>query len=100
MTTPVPPEVEIAAADLANQFGKYVRVSLLGEGGMGEVWKAWDRELHRWVALKYPRFGGREDLERLRQEAQSAGQLNHPNIAAVYEFAQAQGKYFIAMAFV
>lgn len=97
---PPPPEVGVASADDATHFGKYIRVAHLGEGGMGEVWKAWDTELHRWVALKFPRFEGREDLERLRQEAQSAGQLNHPNIAAVFEFGQAQGRHFIAMAYV
>jgi len=100
MTPPaLPPEVDIASADPSNHYGKYVRVALLGEGGMGEVWKAWDRELHRWVALKFPRFESREDLERLKQEAQSAGQLNHPNIAAVFEFGQAQGRHFIAMVY-
>jgi tetratricopeptide (TPR) repeat protein len=96
----MPTEVEIAASDPGNRFGRYLRVQLLGQGGMGEVWKGWDTQLHRWVALKFPRYENAEDLTRLAQEAQSSGQLSHPNIAAVFEFGQAQGKHFIAMEFV
>jgi tetratricopeptide (TPR) repeat protein len=98
--SPMPAEVGVAAQDPAKNLGKYVKVARVGAGGMGEVWKAWDRELHRWVALKFLKHDAPEELERFRREAQTAAQLNHPNIAAVYEVGESSGKPFIAMQFV
>ncbi len=83
-----------------NHFGDFVRVELLGDGGMGEVWKAWDRKLRRWVALKFPKCEGASDLERLKEEATSAGIVSHPNVATVYGFGQANGHHFIAMQYI
>jgi hypothetical protein len=80
-----PQEVEAAAADDANQVGKYVRVRKLGQGGFGEVWLAWDNPLSRYVALKLLKGQGSEDLVRFRREASLAAGLSHPNIAAVYD---------------
>ncbi len=97
---PLPTEVQKAFSDPGNRFGRYVRVKILGRGGMGEVWKAWDTQLGRWVALKFPRYEDAADLARLKSEAQAAGKLSHPNIAAVYECGHHEGKHFIAMEFV
>jgi tetratricopeptide (TPR) repeat protein len=97
---PEPDEVAEAAAVPENRAGKYVKVSALGRGGMGEVWKAWDRELCRWAALKFLHQEDSEQLARFRREAQMAARLSHPNIAAVYEVGQTGGKQFIAMQFV
>ncbi len=94
---PLPPEAEEAAANGANHVGRYVKVSRLGAGGMGEVWRAWDRDLRRWVALKFLHYDDPAQLARFRREAQTAASLNHPNIASVYEVGEANGKPFLAM---
>lgn len=79
------------------RVGKYVKVARLGAGGMGEVWKAWDTELRRVVALKLIRGHNNEtEIARFRREAQMAAKLSHPNIASVYEATDS----FIAMQFV
>ncbi len=96
-TAPQPPEV--ASAPSESQFGKFVRTEKLGAGGMGEVWRAYDTQLGRWVALKSLK-GGDEDLARFKREAHLAGQLSHPNICAIHEVGEDRGQHFIAMQFV
>jgi len=96
----LPPEVVDSARIPGNRFGRYVRVARLGEGGMGEVWWAWDTGLHRWVALKLLKADRAELTDRFTREAQLAAKLSHPNIAAVYEVGQAEGRHFIAMQYV
>jgi serine/threonine-protein kinase len=76
--------------------GKFVRAEKIGAGGMAEVWKAWDSELGRWVALKFLKSDDPEERERFRREAQTAAKLAHPHIAAVYDATDD----FIAMQYV
>ncbi len=97
-TIQAPPRPQPAPA--GERFGKYVRTEKLGEGGMGEVWKAWDSDLNRLVALKFIKGAHKDELIRFRREAQTAAQLAHPNIAAVYEVGESTGRHFIAMQFV
>lgn len=92
---PVP--AEVSKAGPSARLGKYVRVAKLGAGGMGEVWKAWDTELERWVALKLLRHDDPRELERFTREARTAAGLSHPNIAAVYEAGEVGGRHYIAM---
>ncbi|MBI2899340.1 MAG: tetratricopeptide repeat protein [Planctomycetes bacterium] len=89
----VPPEVREAMKDPAACAGKFVRVLLLGKGGMGEVWKAWDTALGRWVALKWLHNQNPTVVRRFRREAELAGRLTHPGIARIYEV----GESWIAM---
>ena len=91
---------EVVAAPVTSKFGKFVRTRRLGAGGMGEVWKAWDTVLGRWVALKFLKGGDDDEIARFQREAQTAGRLHHPNIAAIYEVNEDQGRRYIVMQFV
>ncbi|HEX7899947.1 MAG TPA: protein kinase [Planctomycetota bacterium] len=96
----LPPEAAVASRDPSRLLGKYVKISPLGAGGMGEVWKGWDRELGRWVALKFLHQSDPGQQARLRREAQTAAALNHPHIASVYEVGVKDGTPFIAMQYI
>ncbi len=70
----------------------------LGAGGMGEVYKAEDLKLHRYVALKFlPRGAAGGAVERFTREARAIAGLNHPNICTLYEFADEAGQPFLVM---
>jgi serine/threonine-protein kinase len=84
----------------AARVGKFVLQAKLGEGAMGEVWKAWDTGLNRSVALKLPKSVGEDELARFRREAETAASLTHANIAAIYEVGAEGGRPYIAMQFV
>jgi eukaryotic-like serine/threonine-protein kinase len=82
------------------RLGSYEVRSLLGSGGMGEVYLARDTKLHRDVALKLlPRelVNDADRLRRFEQEARSASSLNHPAIVTIYELGQVDGQPFISM---
>ena len=71
------------------QLGKYRIDARIGQGAMGEVFRAHDPVINRDVAVKTmsTAIGGDEDLRRrFHREAQSAARLNHPNIITVYDF--------------
>lgn len=85
------------------RLGPYLVESRLGAGGMGEVYLASDSRLGRQVALKLLPESFRNDLERLRRfqhEARLASTLNHPNVATIYEIADAGDLSFIAMEYI
>jgi serine/threonine-protein kinase len=75
----------------------------LAQGGMGEVWKAYDLELGRVVAIKALRGDlavDRNRLQRLRAEAHNSANLAHPNIAALFEYYENDGIGFLVMEYV
>jgi serine/threonine-protein kinase len=82
------------------QLGKYEIVGKIGQGAMGEVFKAHDPILGRDVAIKTmtAAIGTDEELrKRFHREAQSAARLSHPNIITIYDFGEDQGKVYMAM---
>ena len=82
-----------------SRIGRYAVRSLLGAGGMGEVYLAWDTELEREIAIKVlsdPDSGG-DRGRRFVQEAKAASALHHPNVAHVYEIGSQDDLRFIAM---
>jgi len=95
------------AAKHPTQLGKYRITAVLGEGAMGVVYKGFDPDIQRTVALKTirqqldlddDRPGGA--ASRFRNEAQAAGRLGHPGIVAVYDFGRDQHIAYIAMEYV
>jgi Tol biopolymer transport system component len=84
-------------------FGPYEIRAPLGQGGGGEVYRAWDPRLQREVALKVLRERADSDPERLRQfvaEARAASALNHPNIVVVFDTAVEGGTPYIVSEFI
>src|SRR5258708_3911888 len=79
-------------------LGNYEVLDKLGEGGMGEVWRARDTRLNRTVALKVLPAGMASDpsrRQRFEQEARALAALNHPNIVAVYDIGHSEGLSYI-----
>jgi eukaryotic-like serine/threonine-protein kinase len=87
---------------IGQSVAHYKILSVLGRGGMGEVYLARDNRLDRKVALKIlpPDLAANDDrMRRFMREAKATATLNHPNIAHVYEIGEAGGVNFIAMEF-
>src|SRR5437660_1843455 len=88
---------------VGKELGHYQVLSLLGAGGMGDVYLAEDIRLKRKVALKLlpAELTANEDrLRRFEQEAQAASALNHPNIITIHEIGQVEGLNFIVTEFI
>ena len=106
------PALEVAAPLFADDqpqltpgqaLAHYQIVSLLGRGGMGEVYLANDKKLNRKVALKLLPVDFTTNADRVRRfqrEAQAASALNHPNILTIYELGEVDGQQYIATEFV
>src|SRR5262252_4273902 len=83
-----------------SRLGQYEVVAALGEGGMGEVYRAQDVRLGRAVAIKVLPDSFAADAERiarLEREAKVLAALNHPHIAALYGIEQSDGRHFLVM---
>ena len=107
MPSGAPPK-DLAVATLARgaTIGRYVVLGLVGRGGMGEVYAAYDPELDRKVAVKLLRIKRgagvslTEGRQRTLREAQAIARLSHPNVVVVFDVGTYQDQVFIAMEFV
>src|SRR5882672_3001831 len=103
----VPAEAIPYIEDPTRNLGQYILVKQIGKGGMGAVWKAWDKKLTRWVAIKFLLVSEKEDVLRFQREAKLTARLRHPNIAPIYEVGEApaqnageQTRHYLAMEYI
>lgn len=84
--------------------GRYVLIDEIGAGGAGVVFRAWDRELERRVAIKLLKSTSTSEPHtastRLRREAQANALLQHPNVVSIFDVNEHRGEVFIAMEYV
>src|SRR5580700_332258 len=95
----VPPTLQ----ELAAKFPQLEILEFIGQGGMGAVYKARQKQLDRIVALKILPPQAATDpgfADRFTREARALAQLNHPHIVTLYEFGQADGLFYFLMEFV
>src|SRR5688572_15658914 len=81
-------------------IGPYEILALIGEGGMGQVWRARDQRIGRDVAVKVlaDEFtAGDERVWRFEQEARAAGALNHPGLVTIFDVGTTDGSPYIVM---
>src|SRR5262245_19612373 len=101
--TPAPAFVPPPPAELARRFPLLGVLELLGQGGMGAVYKARQTKLDRLVAVKIlPPEVARDPAfaERFMREARSLARLNHPHIVTVHDFGDVDGLYYFSMEYV
>src|SRR6185503_550345 len=102
----IPPIVRASMQEPMNAFGKYTRIHQVGRGSLGGVWKCWDAENHRFVAIKMLKENRKSpEIEGLLAEARRTSKLHHPNIARVLEAGtrgsgQFDIQHFIALEYV
>ncbi len=96
----LPPEVAEADLDPVNRFDKYVLLETLGRGGAGTVFRAYQKDLRRIVALKLLRGTDDEMLQRFAREGQTASRLKHPGIVSVYETGRVEGVPYLSMEYI
>jgi eukaryotic-like serine/threonine-protein kinase len=98
---PRPAGAPAAGIDRGGMVGRFVILGVLGAGGMGRVYSAYDPQLDRKVAIKLLRAaavrGGEEAQTRLLREAQAMAKINHPSVVKVHEVGTHHGQVYVAM---
>lgn len=94
--------MQMSSIRAGSVLGRYRLVEPIGEGGMGEVWKAHDANLDRIVAIKLLRgeLGDTTSRERFRREALVLSRLSHPGVATIFDFDAQDGCDFLVMEYV
>ena len=95
-----PIEAPHQTGTLIGYFGDYELQNVLGEGGMGIVYKARQLSLNRPVALKMikaARFASADDVRRFQNESEAVARLDHPNIVPIFEVGQFQDQHYFSM---
>jgi serine/threonine protein kinase len=94
---------EIRGDSLPIRFGRFELRELVGQGGFGTVYRAYDTHLDREVAVKIPRHGALEtpdQIHRFLREARSGGKLSHANICPIHDVGELHGRHYIVMGFI
>jgi len=84
-------------------IGAYQVAEEIGQGGMAVVYRAYQPQLDRWVAIKIlqaTETRGKQFLSRFRREARAIAALRHPNILTIYDYGEQQGIAYIVMEYV
>jgi serine/threonine protein kinase len=87
----------VAPAPPVTDWDRYDVLELLGQGGMGAVYKARDRRLHRSVAIKFLHGADPSLAMRLLREARAQARIEHPNVCRVHEVGEVSGRAYIAL---
>jgi eukaryotic-like serine/threonine-protein kinase len=93
-------DIPLHLPDFKGGDSEFSGVEYIGQGGMGVVYKAYQKNFDRWVALKFispSHISSAQDLERFRREGQSMARLRHPNIVTVHETGDYQGRPYFVM---
>lgn len=98
-TPTAPPEVAAASLDPQRRLAEFILVEKLARGGAGQVWRAWDTGLGRWVAIKLPAVALDSAAARARfqREALAVARLSHPNLLALHRVGDHDGRPFLVM---
>src|SRR5262245_3189335 len=102
-SSPLSSSVTPPASLIGTALSHYKIVSLIGAGGMGEVYLAEDERLHRQVAIKVLApglLGDEQARRRFREEALTLSRLNHPNIATIHDFETIGDRDLLVMEYV
>jgi len=93
-------DIPLFLPDFRDGDSEFSSIEYIGQGGMGVVYKAYQKNFDRWVALKFgspSHLISSADLERFRSEAQSMARLRHPNIVTIHETGDYRGRPYFVM---